>query len=793
MKTTSNPFGKLARSILVVALLVGMATCSFASSTIIMSYNAGSNGVPAIAPDPTSVEGGSWDLLAANLNGTTALYEGLSPDPLHSSLNTWRTLDNLTTAGGARWAKSPTDEAVTNAIWCGWKASAYWRVTDPVPGNAGSVAVFFSFGSTNPIMNRRYTCLLDIDANGALYATTTTTTSTITTNTTDALAYHLYEIAYDSATRTAQLRVDGQVINSNWPSLTIPASVHGCHWGAGSTAGRGDGYYNNVKVEVNDLAPTTVTLDPANATNDVAESVTFAADFTGCATNLQWYKDSSPIPGANQRSYTVASIVPSDAGEYWMGIADPQTGTEVTTAHATLTVNPDSNPPTVASVQPDLSLQHVRVQFSEGMDPTTAQNPANYQVAGGTSTVTNATLLGLLTVDLQLAPELTAGSNYDLILSGIQDQSGNTILTVTQAITAPNLVTVSLYDAGTLNNPVEAPNPSTTNGGRWYIAGTTNDFLTVGGVSPDVDGHFNGWNINDNDSSGGGFQYRMDYPQASHDFARTNGWRLKVRCRMIDDYGNATSAIGALYSNPAGRRHFFYLRQSGIDLDLQVQLVGGITTNLTTGGVGATDYHTHEIVFDPATSRASYYFDGTLIYQNWNGDALASYKGTYFGSYSAAGKANVNFNQVEFSAVNATSPVIVTNPVDTTVALGGSVTLTGSASGFVGGYQWYKDGVPIDGARGESYTINPATEAAEGEYKLAAYNSFEEVQSAPATVTVKPVISIGTTNGNVMVTFTGTIQSAPSIVDSFTDMDPQPASPLILTNPPASLLFRSRK
>jgi len=792
MKTKQTIRCNMVRTSLAVALLLGTAILPRASATIIMSYDAGSNGVPAIAPDPTSVEGGSWTAIAVN-TGPNMLSEGLSPDPLYTNVNTWRLLDNVAGSGAVRFSKTLTDEQVTNAIWCGWKASAYWRVADPVPGNAGSVAVFFSFSSTNLVWNRRYTCLLDINANGALYATTTTTSSTITTNTTDALAYHLYEIVYDNATRNAQLWVDGQVINSNWPSLASAASVDGLNWGTGSSAGRGDGYYNNIKLEVNDLAPTVVTLNPANATKDVAESVTFTADFTGCATNLQWYKDFSPIPGADQRSYTIASIVPSDAGEYWMGIADPQTGTEVATAHATLTVNPDSTPPTVVSVKPDLSLQHVQVQFSEGIDPTTAQNPANYQVAGAPITVTNATLLDLMTVDLQMSPEFTAGSNYDLILSGVQDQSGNAMLTVTQAIAAPNLVTVSLYDAGTENNPVVAPDPATTNGGHWFVVGTTNDFLTVGSVAPDVGG-LNGWNINDNNPSGGGFQYRMDYPQTSHDFARINGWRLKVRCRMIDDYGSASPAIGVLYSNPAGRRHFFYLRQSGIDLDLQVWLVGGITTNLTTGGIGAADYHTHEIVFDPATDRASYYFDGTLIYKNWNGDALASYKGTYFGSYSSAGMANVNFNQVEFSAVNATSPVIVTNPVDATVAFGGSVTFTGSASGFVGGYQWYKDGVPIDGARSDSYTIASATDADEGQYTLAAYNSFTEVQSAPATLTVLPMINIGTINGNVMVTFTGTLESSTNVDGTYTDVTPAPTSPLILSNAPdAQLFFRSRK
>lgn len=796
MKTTSNPRGKLIRPILAVALILGAAVSSHASSTVIMSYNAGSNGVPAVAPDPASVEGGSWDLLAANLNETTALYEGLSPDPLHPNLNTWRTLDNLTTAGGARWAKSPTDEAVTNAIWCGWKASAYWRVADPVAGNAGSVAVFFSFGSTNPIMNRRYTCLLDIDANGALYATTTTTTSTITTNTTDALAYHLYEIVYDSATRTAQLRVDGQVINSNWPSLTIAASVDGCHWGAGSTAGRGDGYYNNVQVEVNDLAPTTVTLSPTNAAKDVAESHTFFADFTGSATNLQWYKDYMPIPGANQRSYTIANIVPSDAGAYWMGIADPQTGMEVETAHATLAVNPDNTPPTVVSVEPLLTLQHIRITFSEGIDPVTAQNPANYQVEDGLLTVTSATLADLITVVLQTSDQ-AANSNYNLIISGVQDQSANTILTVTQAFTSANMVPVARYDAGVEGNPPVAPDPASLDGGSWTFLRGTSELLFATDVSPDAGYGLNAWNITDFTTEGGqSITYRFSFPKESHEFARTNGWRYRVRSRLVDDFG-AVAALLMLHGDATGRRYLIFFDLAGIDVDLTAQLtgVGGVTTNLTSFGLGANDYHTHDILFDPVTQRASYYFNGVLIRSGWQGDVSAAFNGPTFGASSTPGMGSMNYNLVEFRVNNANTALeFITDPASTEVMAGSSVTIEGLASGFVGGYQWYKDGAPISGATARTYAIASVSEEHQGDYTLKAFNSTTEVESTTATLTVivPPELGIAAADNLITVTFTGTLQAATNIADAFQDMTPQPTSPLILTNPPGSLFFRSR-
>ncbi len=794
MKTTPNPRCKLVSAILSIALLLGALVVSHASSTIILSYNAGSNGMPAVAPDPTTVEGGSWFLSPVN-PGPDMLTEGLSPDPLHPNLNAWRTLDNLTTAGGNLIRKIPTEEQVRNAVWCGWKASAYLRVVDPVPGNAGTITILFQFGSTNAIMNRRYLAYADIDPNGALYASSTTATVIITTNTTEALAYHLYEIVYDSATRTAQLRVDGRVVHSNWPSLTIPASVDGCLWGSGSTAGRGDGYFNQVTVEVNDLAPTTVTLHPISAAKDVAEAVTFTADFTGSATNLQWYKDEAPIPGANQRSYTIPNLVPSDGGAYKMGIADPQTGTEVFTADATLTINVDTTPPTVVSVQPLLTLQHIRVTFSEGIDPGTAQNPANYQFVGDALTVSSVTLVDLITVMLQTSEQLP-NSGYELTLSGIQDQSANAMLTVTRPFTSANLVPVVVYNAGLEGHPPVAPDPSSVEGGRWTHAQGTNELLSTTGYSPDGVSGLNAWNITDMTPQVGQFNhYRWWFPKESHDFARTNGWRYRVRSRMVDDF-NAGVCLNMLYGDATGRRYLVFFDWTGIDVDLTAQLGGGITTNLTAGGIGAADYHTHEIVFDPATQRASYYFNGTLIFSGWNGDASAAYNGPQFGADSSAGQGSMNYNLVEFSVNNANTVLeFVTNPASAKVAPGAGVTIEGLASGFVGGYQWYKDGTAIPGATARTYTIASISEEHQGNYTLKAFNSTMEVESAAATLNVVafPELNITAAEGLITVSFTGTLQSADNITGPFSDIDPQPVSPLILTNPPGSLFFRSRK
>ena len=333
----------VARMTLIAVLFYGAILTLHASSTTLFSYDAGSNGVPTVAPDPTSADGGNWVLTDTTSGIGNIISEGVNPDPLRTNLNAWRMLDD-SAAGGAflLFGRNATAEQVTNAMWCGWKAAAYLRVADPVAGNAGTITTFFQFGSTNPMMNRRYLVYADIDANGALEVASPYVTVIVTTNETQALGYHQYEMIYDSGARTVELRVDGLVVSRDWPSISVSSSGSGCLWGAGSSSGRGDAYFNQIKVEVNDPTPATITRNPVSVTNKVAESATFTADFTGCATNLQWYHDGIPITRANQRSYTVSSVISSDAGEYWMRISDPATGKQLDTTHATLTVIPGS-------------------------------------------------------------------------------------------------------------------------------------------------------------------------------------------------------------------------------------------------------------------------------------------------------------------------------------------------------------------------------------------------------------------------------------------------------------------
>lgn len=89
------------------------------------------------------------------------------------------------------------------------------------------------------------------------------------------------------------------------------------------------------------------------------------------------------------------------------------------------------------------------------------------------------------------------------------------------------------------------------------------------------------------------------------------------------------------------------------------------------------------------------------------------------------------------SSSTPAAPVIVTQPAGANVAAGASFTLSVAATGTPApAYNWFRDGVRIDGANGSSLTITGAQISHSGTYTVTATNSQGSVTSAGAVVTV---------------------------------------------------------
>jgi subtilisin-like proprotein convertase family protein len=124
-------------------------------------------------------------------------------------------------------------------------------------------------------------------------------------------------------------------------------------------------------------------------------------------------------------------------------------------------------------------------------------------------------------------------------------------------------------------------------------------------------------------------------------------------------------------------------------------------------------------------------------------------------SVRVANPAATNFSAEAALFVNA-PPIVIAHPQSQSVTLGSNATFTVAATGTPPfEYQWRRNGAPISGANGQSYTITNAQTALAGNYDVLVGNTFASVFSAGATLTVLPPFSITPQPTNVAVTVGG--------------------------------------
>src|SRR5438477_2557074 len=232
--------------------------------------------------------------------------------------------------------------------------------------------------------------------------------------------------------------------------------------------------------------PPAITNQPQSQTVGELQPATFTVGAGGNPQpTLQWYKNNSAINGATNATYTLASAQLNDNGALFKVVAAnlaSNVNYSVTSSVATLTVNADTNAPTVLGAQ-TLGLSQVQVTFSEQVTPGTATNLGNYAL-----TSTNSTPPGISTITLDasqasvtvnFASPLSDGVFYTLTLNGIRDQSvaGNLMAANSQV----TFISLS-YGPLAIGNPTPAGNSVgvaggyNVTGGGSEIGGTNDHF-----------------------------------------------------------------------------------------------------------------------------------------------------------------------------------------------------------------------------------------------------------------------------------------------------------------------------
>lgn len=205
--------------------------------------------------------------------------------------------------------------------------------------------------------------------------------------------------------------------------------------------------------------PLAFTQQPVSQKVIQLKPVTFTAAVTGSPPYfVQWYENSSPLPEANQFSYTIP-VVQLGMNAYTYSVSVSNLSYGVTSTNAVLTVLSDTNPPTVLKAA-SYDGNSIELTFNEALDPGTAGDIANYSVNNGAVGVGSVTL-GFDSKTVFLLVNSTLSGSFSVKINNVQDAAGNSIAPNT-SITG-SVVPIEeqplLFDFGGNNLTQYGPNP----------------------------------------------------------------------------------------------------------------------------------------------------------------------------------------------------------------------------------------------------------------------------------------------------------------------------------------------
>ena len=185
-----------------------------------------------------------------------------------------------------------------------------------------------------------------------------------------------------------------------------------------------------------EVAPPVIVTHPAAVTT-VEEFRPFSLSVTAEGTPLlyQWYKQGvGEITGATFPTFSVSQAHLTNSGNYYVVVHNPLG--RATSSVAQVTVNDDVTPPAirkafsfpnVPSLTQVATLNRVIVDFAEAIQPATAGGTTQYTISGGIGNPTAVEVTSDRTVSLTLASALTPDTPYTVQVSGVVDLGGNNI------------------------------------------------------------------------------------------------------------------------------------------------------------------------------------------------------------------------------------------------------------------------------------------------------------------------------------------------------------------------------
>ena len=439
--------------------------------------------------------------------------------------------------------------------------------------------------------------------------------------------------------------------------------------------------------------PVSIKTQPQDIYATENDSVVFFVSVDGAQPiSYQWYKNGQPIAGETLSYLKLSKVQLTDNGNtYYVKVNNTlQSDT------ATLFVSADVIPPEALAASTKGNLNGVYVDFSEPLLPSTATNTGNYSISGGV-TVTGVEMLTPSNVVVRTT-SMSPGTKYTITIKNIKDLAAtpNTIAqtTLTYFMTQGAITRKLYYNIGGtsigdltnnvkfINNQPDAVDYMTSLETPSNIADNYGTLLQ-GYITAPVTGEYTFYIATDD---AGTFYLSTDESPANLRqmcFVSTwTGSRQYLTGQSGEDFANHVSAPVSLQ---AGKRYYFELYHKE----------GGGGDNIA------------------------------VAWQIPGGDAVQN------GSDPIPG--------VYLDSMQPFGPVsIITQPVSVKKVELQTATFTVTASGSPPYYyQWYRNGEPIFGATGPSYTTPLIQTNDNGaQFYVVVSNLFSSVTSAVATITV---------------------------------------------------------
>jgi len=241
------------------------------------------------------------------------------------------------------------------------------------------------------------------------------------------------------------------------------------------------------------------------------------------------------------------------------------------------------------------------------------------------------------------------------------------------------LSSLARYDAGDVTNaPSGPPDPVSPAGGSWILPPLTDPNLSTNAVTDDLFTGLNAWQVRDASFTVGAFiRYIINFTTNQQDAARRAGFALSVRSRIVENFGNGPALFAFFENYSLERAGFSFNANANNDL-----VVGFTTTNgftnfvMTADGSALNAYHLYQAAYDPVSGLVSYYHDGAWVTSLPLTTTVNSVPELVWGSFSSAGEGTVNFNLVDFSAVNVPFVSIAPNGANLAVSYRGILQTT---------------------------------------------------------------------------------------------------------------------